>query len=243
MFCFTDSHLCKLVKDTVVSKKAAFARGTYRNLKVQFTSYLLFCEFFGLIALPTSVDILSLYIEFLSRSFKSVASIQNYVSGVKTLHLLLGLNFPSEDSDWFCIKLLYRGIARLHPHRPRRALPITPEILLNMFNFLDISEPNDATYWCCFLFSFFLMSRKSNMVPDSVSGFDSSKQLCRKNIILGGDYLKVQIFWSKTIQFGERFLEIPLVRIHNSPLCPVQAFFNMSKLVPASESDPAFLLK
>ena len=92
LFFFTDVHLSELAQDTVISEKAAFAKGTYRNLKVQFTSYFLLCEFCGLKSLPTTVDIISLYVEFLSRSVKSVASIQNYVSGIKTLHFLLGLN-------------------------------------------------------------------------------------------------------------------------------------------------------
>jgi hypothetical protein len=57
----------------------------------------------------TTVSKLCLYGEFLSRSFKSVNFIQNYISGVKTLHLLAGFEFPSEN--WFSVKLLYRGLA------------------------------------------------------------------------------------------------------------------------------------
>jgi hypothetical protein len=38
------------------------------------------------------------------------------------------------------------------------------------------------------------------------------------------DYLVIQIVWSKTIQSGDRKLEIPLVKIPNSPLCPYQAY-------------------
>ena len=86
------------------------------------------------------------------------------------------------------------------------------------------------------------MSRKSNLVPDSVAKFDSSKQLCRNNVIVEEDFLRVQIFWSKTIQFGQRKLDIPLVKIDNSPLCPYSAFIHMCSLVPASDNDPAFLL-
>jgi hypothetical protein len=50
----------------------------------------------------------------LSRSFKSVNSIQNYISGVKPLHLLARFEFPSEN--WFPVKLLYRGLARENLH-------------------------------------------------------------------------------------------------------------------------------
>jgi hypothetical protein len=58
----------------------------------------------------------------LSRSFKSVNYIQHYISGVKTLHLLAGFEFPSEN--WFSVKLLYRGLARENPHWPRHNLLI-----------------------------------------------------------------------------------------------------------------------
>lgn len=240
ILCIVEVELHKLQKDTELCKKSAFAEGTYKNLKVQFVSYFLFCTYFKLPPLPTSVNILCLYGEFLSRSFKSVSSIQNYISGVKTLHLILGFDFPSED--WFSVKLLYRGLARQNPHLPHRSLPITPDILLKMYPHLDLSDPLDATYWCSFLFAFFLMVRKSNLVPDSTKTFDSQKQLCRKNIRVFENYLIVYIHWSKTIQFGDRKLDIPLVKIKDSPLCPYNAFTHMCTLVPAGEDDPAFLL-
>jgi hypothetical protein len=50
------------------------------------------------------------------------------------------------------------------------------------------------------------------------------------------------MLWSKTIQFGDRKLEIPLVKIPNSPLCPYQAYANMCKLVSTDNNDPAFLI-
>ena len=66
---------------------------------------------------------------------EALNSIQNYISGVKTLHLLAGFEFPSEN--WFSVKLLYRDLARENPHLPHRALPITPDILLQMHKKLD----------------------------------------------------------------------------------------------------------
>jgi hypothetical protein len=47
------------------------------------------------------------------------------------------------------------------------------------------------------------MARKSNLVPDSVHKFDSSKQLTREKIVLNGDVVIVKFEWSKTIQFGK----------------------------------------
>jgi hypothetical protein len=63
-----------------------------------------------------------------------------------------------------------------------------------------------------------------------------------KNITVHRDYLVIQILWYKIIEFGDRKLEIPLVNIPNSPLCPYQAYTNMCKLVPADNNDPTFLI-
>ena len=47
----------------------------------------MFCFYFGFQSLPSSVKVLTLYAQFLSKSFVSVQSIKNYISPVKTLHL------------------------------------------------------------------------------------------------------------------------------------------------------------
>ena len=69
-----------------------------------------------------------------------------------------------------------------------------------------------------------------------------SLQLCRGYIAVGTDCLLVNIKWSKTIQFAERSLSIPVIAIPNSPICPVRAFQQMETLVPAGSDDPAFCI-
>ena len=54
-------------------------------------------EYFKPPVLPPSVKTLCAFAQFLSRSFKSVNSIKNYLSGIKTLHILLDLNYPSDE--------------------------------------------------------------------------------------------------------------------------------------------------
>ena len=108
--------------------------GSRRNLRIQWESFLLFCFYFKLVFLPTSTETLQLYAQFLSRSFKSVQSIRNYISGVKTIHLLLG--FLIEHINKFILNLSLKGIAKLNPHRIRQAEGMTPAILLkNLFGF------------------------------------------------------------------------------------------------------------
>ncbi|CAC5393054.1 unnamed protein product [Mytilus coruscus] len=174
------------------------------------------------------------------RSFKSVESIKNYINGVKVMHLMLDCTFPHLDS--FVYKLLIKGLSRTKLHMPRRALPISPDILLEMVKHLNLESSSDCVYWCLFLFAVFLMSRKSNLVPDSSSQFDKNKQLTRGKVFVVNDIAIVVFEWTKTIQHGERRLKIPLVKIPGSVLCPVSAYNRMCIKIPASNDSPAFVM-
>ena len=65
-------------------------------------------------------------------------SIKNYISGVKIMHLMLDVKFPEENL--FQVDLVFRGIARIKQHTPIRALPMTPQILTEMYSCLDMSR-------------------------------------------------------------------------------------------------------
>jgi hypothetical protein len=71
---------------------------------------------------------LTLYAQFLSKSFVSVQSIKIYISRIKTLHLYTENQFPQKDT--FQLNLILKGLSRLNPHCPKQASPITPDILL-----------------------------------------------------------------------------------------------------------------
>ena len=78
-------------------------------------------------------------------------------------------------------------------------------------------------YWCLFLLAFIMMARKSQMVPNTIAESKSGKQMKRNDIVTKETDLIVNIHWSKTIKFGERKLQIPILSIPDSPLCPVSA--------------------
>lgn len=237
-FCFSDVQLRKLRRQLKKSKKAAFAAGTYQNLRLQWRSFISFCCYFKLQWLPTSAETLCLYAQLLSHSFKSVKSIQNYISGIKTLHLLTDTDCPFFGN--LELKLSLRGLSRLNPHCPRQAAPITPQILVGIHGLLEHDNPVHATMWCLFLIAFFTLSRKSNLVVTGTK-LKVGHQLLRSDIKQGSAGLLVTFRWTKTIQFGERVLQSPLVEIPGCVLCPLQAYRNMISLVPARRSDNAFV--
>ena len=234
-------QLSNLDTDLRKSKQAAFATSTQKNLKTQWRTYLSFCIYFSLTYLPATTKTISLYTQFLSRSFKSVNSILNYVNGVRLLHLYSGFEF--EHLHIFEYNLLIRGLKRLNPHIPHRVMPITPEILLDIVRFLDLSKDFDLAIWCSFLTCFYLMARKSSIIPSSNKEFDIKKHITRKDIVLTDGYLIVTLKYSKTIQCGDRILSVPIVAIPNSPLCLLHSYVRLCEMVKATDLSPAFCYK
>ena len=106
---------------------------------------------------------------------------------------MLDIKFPLDNKVQ--LDLMLRDMARKSLHMPKRALPITPEILKDMLGFLNLEDPEDSTIWCVILFMFFLMARKSNMVPVSVTDFDPDKQLLRQDIL----FLRVFCYYDQMV--------------------------------------------
>ncbi|XP_078619225.1 uncharacterized protein LOC144886464 [Branchiostoma floridae x Branchiostoma japonicum] len=212
------SQLCLLDRQVAASKRSAFATGTYNNLRTQWRSFFLFCEYFGLPALPTDVPTLARYAQFLSRSCKSPDTIKIYVHGVRQLHLFHGLTAPPANA--FDLKLVLTSLSRHSAHVSQQKLPITPSILLRLRSLLDLWRPLHATLWAAFCVGFFTLLRKSNLVPPSGTAFSPDKHLARESIQLTAD----------------------VSAIPGHPLCPRQAVLNMLHLLPAKDSSPAFLV-
>ena len=114
-------------------------------------------------------------------------------------------------------------------------------MLVQMSSFMDVSEPNDTVCWSLFLFAFYLFVRKSNLVPTTKEDLKSKKFLLRKNVSKKENFLLVTMNWSKSIQYGERILQTPLVPIPCYMLCPA-AYNVMCSKVKAKSDAPLFSL-
>ena len=218
---------------------SGYSAGTYSNLRTQFRAFLLFCTHFCLTPVPAQLDTICLYVQFLSRTL-CPATIRNYLSGVKLFHLFMGADYPFTKD--FILSLTLRGVARSALHTPSGAPPVTPGILLQLFHRSSSQEPISCTLFCAFLFAFFLMARLANIVPESQAKFDPKRHLTRGDVVADAHGLLVTFKATKTIQFGERKLRIPLIRIPGSPLCPVRVYLRMVRLMPAPAKSALFLL-
>ena len=86
--------------------------------------------------------------------------------------------------------------------------------------------------------------RKSNLVLDTMDGFNKEQQLCRGDInLLGLDKaMMIEIRWSKTIQFKQKILRVPVLPVKNKAICPVFWVHYMVHSIPAAAHRPALTL-
>ena len=145
---------------------------------------------------------------------------------------MLGFPFPHLSAHELQVTL--RGIERLAQHNPQCAPPITPQLLSILVSCGVDFDPSDVTFSCAFLFAFFLFARISNLVPESLvaSSVHDYKRIYCGDIVPTHYGLCVKFTWSKTIQLGQRVLELPLVQVPNSSLCPVRMFYLCVSLFP-----------
>ena len=103
--------------------------------------------------------------------------IQHVLSSIKFLHQFTGHFYPG---DSFEFKVLLRGLKRKLSKSPKQALPITPEMLILMYEHVDISKPMELAHWTSFLFALRLLYRKSSIAPESLKIIDHNKGLSRE---------------------------------------------------------------
>ena len=196
-----------------------------------------FCHDLGHQPFPVQVTTILRYLAFLSASGRAFGTIQNHISSIKHFHLLLGFA-PGWDSAYL-FQLALRGSKRLLGTAPLRKLPITPNLLLSMARLFNLGNPLHAAMWALFLVAFFSFLRQSNLVAASPSA-TSDKLPRRCDLVLAPEGAFLQIRATKTIQFKQRILSIPLPFIPNSPLCPVSALLNHFRLNRLASSDFLF---
>ena len=86
--------------------------------------------------------------------------------------------------------------------------------------------------------------RNSNLVPDTMDTFNQQYQFCRQDInVLGlNKAMMCEVRWSKTIQFKQRILWLPVLPADNKAICPVFWTHLMISCIPGTLQDPLFMI-
>ena len=150
------------------------------------------------------------YATLLARTLKA-SSVRSYLNVTGVLNEEFGLSNPLL-SNW-PLKSLLTGINRTKGLTPNQKQPITPALLWQLHSKLDLVTSLDASFWAICLVAFYGMFRKSHLLSMAPHLFDPHKQLTKANFKIFTWGTLITIRWSKTIQFREPVVEIPLPRI------------------------------
>ena len=190
--------------------------------------------------MPVSIypENLGRYIAFLT-SRLCFSSERQYLNAVRIMHLEAGL--PNPMSNCWYITSILKGLRCHKGDITQQKLPITPDILFDILSVLDLNRPFDVTFWSVCLVGFFSCFRKPNLLIPAQEKFDPSRHLCRSDIQLGTSGAVISVRWSKTIEFKQKTLYVPLSRIAESPCCPTTALLlTLTRLPRSSGPIPLF---
>lgn len=155
---------------------------------------------------PCSSHNLLCYVVFLAQTL-AASSITCHLNVVRILHLQCGFSNPLQDPLFkFHKELLMRGIKRLHSNVLRQKRPITPDILHKLHRQLDLTNSLDATFWAT------------------------------GDIHVYNWGLMLLVCWSKTIQYRNRTLLVPVLKIDHSKLCLHRAIVHAFKSLASHDS-------
>ena len=210
----------------------AFAESTQKNMQSHLKAYLSFGSF------PLDVFAVSRYVTYLAYIGRRFGTIQNHISSLKHFHQFYGFHSGWEQN--YSYKLIIKGLKRYLGMQSNRKQAITPLFLHRMAFFFDLRIPLHAAMWALFLVAFFSFLRKSNLVVENTRSVSSAKVLRRSHLLLRENTASLRIFATKTIQFAQRSLTIPLPVIPGSILCPVAALHTHLNLNQVPASAPLF---
>lgn len=216
---------------------SAYSTGHRRNLCTMSAKYQQFCELLNLQPFPAHETQLARYIAYLTLTLKSPKSIQNYVSAVKKLHHFARIPVPNYSGY---LDIVMDGVKRVLDHVTIQAPAITPDMLKAIAFIVDQKDNKQLVIFTAMLLAFYLFLRSSNYVPSTSAGFDGRKQLIRADVESSTDLILVHIKWSKTIQFRQKKLLVPLIRVANPNICPVAWLQYMIQQIPAPPNAPLF---
>ena len=99
---------------------------------------------------------------------------------------------------------------------------------------LDFSRPILVSFWAACLVAFYSFFRKSTLLAKSPL-LSCKTEFCIRDLIISPTSALLNVKHTKTLQFFNRLVQVPLPHIPLSPLCPISA---LHKLLPLLSGAP-----
>lgn len=223
-----------------VTMRKSYQPSSLKNIKSQALIYHRFCNYYGFRMFPATAWQLVRYARYIANTVTSYETVQNYLAGVRKLHELGGYKVPGPQEP--NIKHIMRALRQELAHPIKQAEPMTPVMLQAIYHQVDLKNKTEIVAYIALLVGFYLFLCKSNLVPDGKNSFNPQKQLTRADLHIGNKTVLVVIKWSKTIQYQEKELLLPLLLAKDITICPIFWLKLMIKKVRATGSEPLFAI-
>lgn len=212
---------------------------TLQNMKSQLNVYYQFCDTYRLPTFPADNNQIVRFATFLYK-YRGVSpsSINNYISTIRSIHGLLNLQQP--DLEQYAVKAFLRGLRARHSRPKKQAVAIDPQMFRAIYQYVDTSDNLQMVAWVVALMGFHLLLRASNLTSTSRTNFDPEVNLTRADFRVHQGIILVHIRWSKTLQYKERKLLIPVTPFTDPDISAKTWFERMINTIPAPPKAPAF---
>jgi integrase len=219
---------------------AAYARSTQRSRVASWKIFVRFCSTYGHDPRVPSEVVFIRFATFLFSRRYAVSTIFSYLAALPSFYAALGLSVSVSRLECPTLFLLRQGLRRLAPpsRGPRKGLSISK--LRNFRKSLDLSDRRVLALWAAITVGFFSFLRASNLVPKLARSCDGILYLRRSDVKFSDGCAILKVRRSKTNQFGERKVRIPIPEIPGDEICPVFALRSLFRLVKCIPSLPAF---
>ena len=137
---------------------------------------------------------------------------------IKRFHEIAGIQFPV---SLHLLKLEMMSIKRELAGLTKKAVPVTARLLTEIYRHVNLQSDQELVCYVALLVGFYLFLRQSNLAPDTCTTFNHKEQLTREDVWTTGKLILVNIKWSKTNQYRQRELILPLIPARNKVICPV----------------------
>lgn len=206
----------------------AFAESTMASRSSQWGKFLRFCSTLGVSGVPASTTTVCQFLCDIAKDLKH-STIQNYVSAINVLHRYMGVEIDFRQH--YIIKCCLSGLKRKYGDCVIQKIPITVQEFQAMYLCMDKNSYN-ITCWAACMLCFRTLLRKSNVVLDQFKQMNDHF-IKRKDVEFTPDGMIITIASTKTIQYNERQLKIPVKRVSSECFCAVALLEHCLNLFPA----------
>ena len=213
-------ELQKEVESATKYMKDSLSENTKRAYRIQWEQFSAWCLVRGLDPLPSSPEVVCVFISWMADNGKKVATIARMLSSISKAHRVSGVFLNPVGTEM--VKEAFSGIKRQIGSDQARVDPLEIKDVIKIVDSFGVSIEGIRNK-ALLLIGYFGAFRRSELV--SVS---------RKDIKFSDDGVRIKIAKSKTDQEGKGFYK-SIPKSSNEKYCPVLALQDWINVAPESK--------